>query len=289
MLNKSDYIIFSPNEMDEGTLIKLHNSRFDKQIWMLKLFENPENTEDLDKYNNFINFTSSYRWDSDIVVPYGKFITSDDERYINKKNKYKKNYRKINDIVHELNKKNPRIAMFVSNCFTKNFRLNYTYQISKYYPVDVYGKCGDKTINRQDGFKLLKNKYKYYLAFENGNCQEYVTEKFFINALENYVIPIVLGPSKEYYEKIAPINSFIHINDFKNAKDLSLYLKYLDDNPREYFKYFEWINNGKFIDTKFWCRLCVFAQNSKKKIYTDINKWWKGKKTCDNAKSQWKI
>ncbi|CEF60404.1 Glycoprotein 3-alpha-L-fucosyltransferase A [Strongyloides ratti] len=178
--------------------------------------------------------------------------------------------------------------MFVSNCFTKNFRLNYTYQIGKYYPVDIYGKCGDKTINRSDGYKILKNKYKYYLAFENGNCKEYVTEKFFINALQNYVIPIVLGPSKKYYENIAPKNSFIHVNDFKNAKQLSLYLKFLDDNPSEYLKYFEWINDGKFIDTQFWCRLCIFAQNPKKKIYHDINKWWKGKKTCDNEKSQWK-
>uniref|UniRef100_A0A0N4ZBI8 Fucosyltransferase n=1 Tax=Parastrongyloides trichosuri TaxID=131310 RepID=A0A0N4ZBI8_PARTI len=276
-LNKSDFIIFAPNEMDEETLRRMKDGRFDRQIWILKLFENPDNTENLSLFNNLINLTTSYRWDSDIVVPYGKFVVNNNSRY-NQKSIFKT----IN-----FKKKESRIAMFVSNCFTKNYRLNYTNQISKYYPVDIYGKCGDKTVNRFDGYKLLKTKYKYYLAFENGNCKEYVTEKFFINALQNFVIPIVVGPSKEYYNKIAPKNSFIYLGDFKNAKELSLYLKFLDNNPKEYKKYFEWIDDGKFVDTKFWCRLCIFAQNPNKKMYKNINEWWKKKNSCENKKSQW--
>ena len=41
------------------------------------------------------------------------------------------------------------------------------------------------------------NEYKFYLAFENNNCQDYVTEKFFkILHLRN-TIPIVRGAKKE--------------------------------------------------------------------------------------------
>jgi hypothetical protein len=30
---------------------------------------------------------------------------------------------------------------------------------------------------------ILDTKYKFYLAFENSNCQDYITEKFFVNGL----------------------------------------------------------------------------------------------------------
>ena len=39
--------------------------------------------------------------------------------------------------------------------------------------------------------KLLKS-HKFYLAFENSVCKDYVTEKFF-NALETGIVPVVMG------------------------------------------------------------------------------------------------
>ena len=43
--------------------------------------------------------------------------------------------------------------------------------------------------------QLLKNDYKFYLSFENSNCQDYITEKFFVNALkwvEGWVVVMVV-------------------------------------------------------------------------------------------------
>lgn len=54
------------------------------------------------------------------------------------------------------------------------------------FQVDVFGACGKLTCTRDDEdacFNMLKQDYKFYLAFENSNCQYYITEKFFRNAL----------------------------------------------------------------------------------------------------------
>lgn len=57
--------------------------------------------------------------------------------------------------------------------------------IFRYVSVDVYGACGKLACLRSDAkcFKLLSSDYKFYLSFENSNCDYYITEKLFENAL----------------------------------------------------------------------------------------------------------
>ena len=90
--------------------------------------------------------------------------------------------------------------------------------------VTIYGSCASKlapnqTISskiRSHGywtlFKTIKN-FKFYLAFENSVCKDYITEKFFQNALLSGVVPIVLGGrTRKDYEKFVPGDSFIHVH-----------------------------------------------------------------------------
>ena len=68
----------------------------------------------------------------------------------------------------------------------RNGRLNYAKQLGKFINVDIYGACGAHRCPRTSAakcFNLLNQDYKFYLAFENSNCKDYITEKFFVNGL----------------------------------------------------------------------------------------------------------
>ena len=83
----------------------------------------------------------------------------------------------------------PRVAWFVSNCNADNKRLEYARSLSRHYPVDIFGKCGELKCSRSSQSKcweMVAKKYKYYLAFENSNCVDYITEKFW-DALKHKV------------------------------------------------------------------------------------------------------
>lgn len=79
-----------------------------------------------------------------------------------------------------------QVAWFVSNCHPRNQRMHYARELSKYIQVDIYGACGSLRCPRsqsQTCFDMLDEDYKFYLAFENSNCKDYITEKFFVNGL----------------------------------------------------------------------------------------------------------
>ena len=150
--------------------------RTPEQIWIMFALESPEASPSYKGLDNVINWTATYRPDSTIVTPYDKWVYFDnftDIRNIRPSENYAKNKTKL-------------AAMFVSNCFASNNRLNYVTELQKYMKVDVYGACGELVCERfgqQDCFQMLHDDYKFYFAFENANCRHYITEKLFLNAL----------------------------------------------------------------------------------------------------------
>jgi len=82
------------------------------------------------------------------------------------------------------------VAWFVSHCVTPNRREDYVKELSKYIPVDIYGKCGNLTCsNRNHCKEMIRRDYKFYIAFENSLCTDYVTEKLAI-ALIYDAVPV---------------------------------------------------------------------------------------------------
>ncbi|CAH8446765.1 unnamed protein product [Heterobilharzia americana] len=148
--------------------------------------------------------------------------------------------------------------------------------------VDIYGECGTLHCERHDAecFEMLRKDYKFYLSFENSICQDYITEKFFLNALNNLVIPIAMGAKKSDYLRVAPLNSFIHVDDFNSIKQLADYLHYLNRNTSAYNEYFSWHGQGTFnFNTYTDCRLCMLAHEAENlqgtHWYTNVDEWSK--------------
>ncbi|CAH1786208.1 unnamed protein product [Owenia fusiformis] len=246
------------------------------QIWAVYFLESPYHTPGLTRFANQFNWTSTYRHDSDIVAPYEKFVPYNVSQLTKPQNK---NYAAG---------KTKKVAWFVSNCGARNNRKQYAEELGKYIEVDIYGSCGVKKCPRsQSGkcFDMLDNDYKFYLSFENSNCRDYITEKFYVNGLGHNVIPIVMGAHPDDYKRVGPPRSFIHVDEFANPEALAKYLHKLDQDDNLYNEYFQWKGTGEFINTYWWCRMCsmvhaVDSEYYKPKFYSDVEKWWRGPDVC---------
>lgn len=142
-------------------------------MWIFYVLESPVNLRPSVYERDIFNWTATYRYDSDIVTPYERWTYYDPA--VKQFNTWDRNYAA---------NKTKKVAWFVSNCRTQNRRLQYAQELSKYISVDIYGYCGKLSCQKsEDCFNMLDKYYKFYLSFENSNCADYVTEKFFANAL----------------------------------------------------------------------------------------------------------
>lgn len=147
-----------------------------------------------------------------------------------------------------------------SGCGAPSDRDSYVTELKKYVTVDSYGKC----IHNKDLPKRLVNpveamdadelldiigQYKFMLAFENAICEDYITEKLW-RTFKAGSVPVYKGsPSVKDWEPSD--HSMIHVDDFKNPKQLADYLNFLNDNDAEYEKYLsykiEGVSNQRLI------------------------------------------
>lgn len=264
----ADAIIFSDAFKHPGVY------RPPNQLWMLYFLESPKHTKPL-KYPELFNWTLTYRRDSTVVDPYRRWM------YYNPKVRQK--HQEMNYAAN----KTKKVAWFVSNCKAANKRLEYALELSKYITVDIFGYCGPFRCPRHDEnacFELLERDYKFYLAFENSNCRDYITEKLYVNGLGHNVLPIVMGAHPLDYQYSAPEKSYIHVDEFSGPAELATYLHHLDKNDNAYNAYFRWKGTGEFISTYFWCRLCTMlhAPTQDKHYYNNVNTWWRGDGICTN-------
>ena len=77
-----------------------------------------------------------------------------------------------------------------------------------YIDVKVYGAFGTLKCsrnNKEECFAELR-KYKFHLSFENSFCKDYITEKFYKNALQNGIMISGVNTSDVTY---VPPGSFI--------------------------------------------------------------------------------
>ena len=78
-------------------------------------------------------------------------------------------------------------------------------------------KCSDA--NFTECFSNLINSYKFYIAFENSLCDDYITEKywkFYTNTMmfKINILPVVRGAKRNQYELVTNMSSLVFADDF---------------------------------------------------------------------------
>lgn len=138
------------------------------------------------------------------------------------------------------------VAVYVQrDCNPPSDRDSYVKELMKYLPIDSFGPClNNKRMPKHiDGFAKLSSKpyheflgkYKFQIAFENGLCRDYMTEKVF-RPLHIGSVPVYLG--SDTAQDFMPTNhSIIMVQDFESPKHLARYLLELNGNDALYDEY----------------------------------------------------
>lgn len=133
------------------------------------------------------------------------------------------------------------ITWVVSNCNAYNGRELFMKEFMEKIKIDSYGGCLKNKYNHPSehmkGNIELFAKYKFVIAIENSNCEDYVTEKL-VHAVASGSIPIVAGKdNKPNYDKFLPKNSYINIYDYNTVDELVAHIKSVASNRVEYEKH----------------------------------------------------
>ena len=271
--SESDLVVFHGPVPDLEDLVKkaLKPNRPPHQRWVYLSRESPANTPNPDFLNGHINWTVNYMADADLAagsrVKPGTFQGGFDPG---------KNY---------LEEKTGMAVIVVSNCVSG--RMEWVEAMQRYIDVKVYGECGKLECGRtnQECFAELR-KYKFYIAFENTFCKDYITEKFYVNSLQNGLVPIVLSGVNTSDDTYVPPGSFINALDFPTVKYLTDYMAKVGSSPELYNEYFQWRSNYTLIfESSFndlLRRLCKKAHLDpvSEKSYSDLGWWFSFKRNC---------
>ena len=277
--NSSDVVIFKANVFREH----LPYYRPPGQRWVFYGWESSSNSpESRKKYEEkklasqfAFNYTITYSATADLHYPYGRCSARDAEQD-----------QAATEIDQIIKQKYRLVLWMVSNCETSGLRENYVRELSKYVDIDVYGDCGNMecTSDKKCDEALLK--YKFYLAFENSLCGEYMTEKLW-RSFDLGLVPVVYG-GLEAYKSVLPPNSYIDVADFDTPQLLADYLLMLDTNTTLYRGYFLWKHNfscGRVSREVRCATVCDFlnkASNVTKRT-VDVTKIWSAYSArCEN-------
>ncbi|VDK62375.1 unnamed protein product, partial [Gongylonema pulchrum] len=151
----------------------------------------------------FLQNFEIFRTDSDIAVPYGTFKRISSETP-------KEQIWDWNEVVRIAKGKTKTAFQVVSNCSTKSKRELYVEELKRHMNITLVGNCNNSPCDAECEENLVAQ-HRFYLAFENSVCRDYITEKSY-KRMESLLVPIVF--KKTFYELTLPPGSFIAADDF---------------------------------------------------------------------------
>ena len=272
-IRMADAVVFHLNDIRwYGSLITQNGVPFPvyrkpSQVWVLYNLEPlPSIWFDSFGWNGIFNWTMTYRLSSDVPVPYGEFT----KLFRQKKQFVNADESRTPLQYYSQHRHNGGVTM-ISNCIDDARRYKIIEILKNYINIEVLGRCGDdKNMDYESRNKVL-NDYKFYLAFENSDCKNYVSEKYW-RSLERHQIPIVAW--KNNMTRVVIPGSYINVFDFRNLDEAGRYIAEVDRNETLYNGYFDWMYSYSIAYQNGWCKLCdALQQNVQHMFYDDIHGW----------------
>ena len=267
------------------------------QIWVYSNFESPitstavgrpfVNKKVLDKFRRKFNWTMGYRRDADFTVTHGRFKVREE-----------KSMEYLNSLDKLMKTKNKTAAWFVSHCPTSSGREKFGRMLQKYTHLDIYGICGKRlkncnpNVRHHESFGFSKSgkkhgacmdfidsEYKYFMAFENTLCLDYVTEKSLQRIMPHFIVPV--ARSNGNHTIYHPPGSIVDARHFRSAESLARFLNNVDID--QYKAFYSWRKDYIMEDmNNMWleniCRMCErsYEPERYRGLYDDVYRWlWK--------------
>lgn len=296
-----DAVLFQGNNVPKVKPLEMSSD----QVFVYVNIETPWYLQYTNRINrffySFFNWTMTYRVDSDVPFLYGlilpktisienvsksieltgkMFSRHKHEQDIGDGETFResgKNYSKV------FQGKKKTVLWFNSHCRTSSRREQYVNNIRKYLRVDEYGRCSNNQTNPCPKHvagcsDVLAKEYKFYLAFENSICDDYLTEKVF-DWFRRDIIVVVRGAKNK--KSHLPNNTYIDTDDFKSPEHLAKYLIRLGSNNAEYTAFLRRRDNFQVLDGDQYaqfalCHLCfrLYNLDRYRKPGRPLQQWW---------------
>ncbi|XP_056297325.1 alpha-(1,3)-fucosyltransferase 4-like [Pseudoliparis swirei] len=274
---QADAVIIHHRDVATGAADLPPEPRPRAQKWIWMNYESPTHTPRLWSFEGVFNLTMTYRTDSDIFLPYGYLVPR--ERGIKGvQNRFAQPLR-ASSRSHLLR---PRLlAWVISNWSESHARVSLYNQLRRYVQVDVFGRSGRPLPEDSDSSSVVRlvRRYQFYLALENSQHTDYITEKLW-NAVQAGAVPVVLGPSRQNYERFLPPEAFIHVDDFSTVRGLARYLLMLRRNPARMRRHLDWRGSYRLYQPRFWadhyCAACRAVRRTRgtTDVVQDLTRWF---------------
>ncbi|XP_029027334.1 alpha-(1,3)-fucosyltransferase 4-like [Betta splendens] len=270
---RADAVVFHHREIGAGSVQLPSEPRPSAQKWIWMNFESPSHSPRLGSFEGVFNLTMSYRKDSSIFIPSGSVIPVG---------------REVTGVAQPLSTPSDSelsrphfVAWVVSNWSQNQARVILYNKLRQYIDVDVFGH-GHRPLPPESGNNVVQlvRQYLFYLAMENSQHTDYMTEKLW-NSIEAGAVPVVLGPSRKNYERFLPPEAFIHVDDFPTVEELARYLQTLRVNPHRLKKHLDWRKGYSMHRVAPWsehyCTACKVVRSSlgKTDVVQNLGEWYK--------------
>ncbi|KAJ8679255.1 hypothetical protein QAD02_015042 [Eretmocerus hayati] len=309
LLISADAVLFHLHRLTSKNELPQLQHRPVNQRWIFLTDESPINTFvaatmrrgltrsklKLSEFDGLFNWSMSYRMDSDVPVPYGRTVlrssnivergNESDEEIVLKRGMIPFADRGL-------------VAVLGSNCGGANGRWGYIERLKGVLGDDlqILGRClsGNRTAcpgHFDSDCSALKGAFKFYLAFENSNCREYLSEKLWWQAYAKSSVPVIMGAPKSDCLRLLPPNSYLHVDDYHSPEHLANRLILLGKNRKKYERLqLGWRKRYKILNehgyfgspSAHYCRLCqaLNYNSNETKIYWDLEEFWSAERDC---------